>query len=38
MRYDGVPPYSETREYVKRVLAFYRSARQHPARPCETLK
>lgn len=27
MRYDGVPPYSETREYVKRVLAFYRSAR-----------
>ena len=27
LRYDGVPPYSETREYVKRVLAFYRSAR-----------
>jgi soluble lytic murein transglycosylase-like protein len=23
MRYDGVPPYSETQAYVKKVLAFY---------------
>lgn len=28
MRYDGVPPYPETREYVARVLVFYRAS-QH---------
>ncbi|MBX3683830.1 lytic transglycosylase domain-containing protein [Cognatazoarcus halotolerans] len=28
MRYDGVPPYSETRQYVQRVLSFYGSG-QH---------
>lgn len=27
-RYGGVPPYAETQEYVRRVLAFYRSS-QH---------
>ena len=27
-RYGGVPPYPETREYVKRVLGLLRSARQ----------
>lgn len=26
-RYDGVPPYPETREYVARVLGFYRASR-----------
>ncbi|HYL80092.1 MAG TPA: lytic transglycosylase domain-containing protein [Candidatus Acidoferrum sp.] len=25
MRYDGIPPYPETREYVRRVLRFYGS-------------
>jgi hypothetical protein len=29
-RHGGVPPYAETQEYVRRVLAFYR-ARQHAA-------
>ncbi|WP_206198878.1 lytic transglycosylase domain-containing protein [Zoogloea dura] len=28
-RYKGVPPFAETQEYVRRVLAFYRSPR-HP--------
>ena len=27
-RYDGVPPYDETREYVRRIMAFYRAS-QH---------
>ncbi|TVO67696.1 lytic transglycosylase domain-containing protein [Denitromonas ohlonensis] len=30
VRYDGVPPYPETREYVARVLGFYRAS-QHVA-------
>lgn len=29
-RYSGVPPYAETREYVRRILAFYRSAHHQP--------
>lgn len=29
-RYGGVPPYAETEEYVRRILAFYR-ARRHVA-------
>lgn len=28
-RHGGVPPYAETEEYVRRVLAFYRSSRHH---------
>lgn len=35
-RYGGVPPFAETREYVKRVLAFYRAAR-HVAPDTQTL-
>jgi soluble lytic murein transglycosylase-like protein len=27
MRYGGIPPYSETQDYVSRVLGFYRSYR-----------
>ena len=27
MRYGGIPPYPETQDYVKRVLANYRSYR-----------
>lgn len=26
-QYGGVPPYAETREYVRRILAFYRATR-----------
>ncbi len=26
-RYKGIPPFAETQEYVRRVLAFYRAAR-----------
>lgn len=35
-RYGGVPPFAETREYVKRVLAFYRAGR-HVAPDTQTL-
>ncbi|WP_374247134.1 transglycosylase SLT domain-containing protein [Zoogloea sp.] len=27
MRYKGVPPFAETQEYVRRILAFYRAPR-----------
>jgi hypothetical protein len=29
-RFGGVPPYAETREYVRRILGFYPSARHLP--------
>ena len=29
-RFSGVPPYAETQEYVRRILAFYRSSRHQP--------
>jgi soluble lytic murein transglycosylase-like protein len=32
-QYGGVPPYAETREYVRRILAFYRAARHERPRP-----
>ena len=31
-RYGGVPPYDETRDYVKRVMRLFRSER-HPYDP-----
>ena len=32
-QYGGVPPYAETREYVRRILSFYRATRhERPAR------
>ena len=34
-RYHGVPPYPETRDYVRRVLALFRRAR-HPYDPTIT--
>jgi soluble lytic murein transglycosylase-like protein len=34
-RYRGVPPYDETREYVKRVMRLFRSER-HPYDPSVT--
>ena len=30
VRHDGIPPYPETREYVKRVLRFYADYRDGP--------
>ena len=30
-QYGGVPPYAETREYVRRILSFYRA--KHHERP-----
>lgn len=35
-QYGGVPPYAETREYVRRILAFYRAA--HHERPAQLQK
>ena len=35
-RHNGVPPYAETQEYVRRIVAFYRSARHVPPGPRAT--
>jgi soluble lytic murein transglycosylase-like protein len=36
-QYGGVPPYAETREYVRRILAFYRATRHERPDPAPTL-
>jgi len=35
-RYQGVPPYAETRHYVQRVLATFGGPRSHPFDPAVT--
>ena len=37
-QYGGVPPYAETREYVRRILAFYRSTRHEQPGPTAAMQ